>query len=72
LAWRLSKKTKCQLCLTGIKNNDCINNLPAAKLTNLKSRGYLKQPDSGFYILLRQIENSFAHNAQSLNDLMTL
>ncbi|XP_060845707.1 LOW QUALITY PROTEIN: uncharacterized protein LOC132925316 [Rhopalosiphum padi] len=68
LARKLSKKTKCQLCSSGIKNNDSIdNNLAAAKLTNLKSRGYLTQADSGFYILLRQIENSFALNAQSPN-----
>jgi hypothetical protein len=57
LARRLSKKTKCELCLSGIKNNESINNLPVAKLTNLKSRGYLTQPDSGYYILLRQLEN---------------
>lgn len=67
MARRLSKKTKCQLCLSGIKNNDCTHNLLAAKLTNLKSRGYLTQPDSGFYILLREIENSFELNAQSPN-----
>jgi len=57
LARKLSKKTKCQLCSSGIKNNDSIdNNLAAAKLTNLKSRGYLTQEDSGFYILLRQLK----------------
>lgn len=66
MARRVSNKTKCKLCLSGITNNDSTN-LPAAKLTNLKSRGYLIQPDSGFYILLRQIEDSFALNAQRPN-----
>jgi len=67
LARSIGKKIKNQLFLSGIKNNDCINNLPTAKLTNLKSRGYLTQPDSGFYILPREIENSFELNAQSPN-----
>ncbi|XP_060845624.1 uncharacterized protein LOC132925230 [Rhopalosiphum padi] len=39
LAWRLSKKSKCELCLSGIKTGGKEIDLPAAQLVNLKTLG---------------------------------
>lgn len=67
LARRLSKKTKCELCLSGLKTDGKEIDLPAAQLVNLKTLGFLTHPDNNFYILIKQIEVSFAIHAASAN-----
>ncbi|XP_022167049.1 uncharacterized protein LOC111031433 [Myzus persicae] len=67
LAKRVSKKTSCNACLSGIKNIDNHSNTQAAKLLNLKSRGYLTHPDSNFFMLLKLIEKCFVKHKDSQN-----
>lgn len=67
LAKRVSKKTSCNVCLSGIKNIDNHSNTQAAKLLNLKSRGYLTHPDSNFFMLLKQIDKCFVKHKDSQN-----
>lgn len=62
------KKTKCEVCLSGIRNtegNTC--DYKATQLVHLKSQGYLTHPDSSIFILVKCIEKSFQTNATSPN-----
>lgn len=68
MARKLSKRTKCEICLSGIRNIDgktC--NLNAAQLIHLKSKGFLTYPDGNFFMLIRLIETSFQIHAKSPN-----
>jgi len=53
--------------LSGIKSDGKEIDLPAAQLVNLKTLGFLTHPDNKFYILIKQIEVSFAIHATGTN-----
>ncbi|KAF0750105.1 Uncharacterized protein FWK35_00013843 [Aphis craccivora] len=55
------------MCLSGIRNHTKTTNLSAAKLVSIKPYVYLSHPDHSFFILLRQIEESFLKHCNSQN-----
>ena len=68
MARKLSKRTKCEICLSRIRNIDgktC--NLNEAQLIHLKSKGFLTYPDGNFFMIIRLIETSFEIHAKSPN-----
>uniref|UniRef100_A0A2S2PSU5 Transposable element P transposase-like RNase H C-terminal domain-containing protein n=1 Tax=Schizaphis graminum TaxID=13262 RepID=A0A2S2PSU5_SCHGA len=59
LAKRLSKKTKCTLCISGLKNNNSEINTNKSELVEMKTRGFLTHPNGNMYNTLQVIETSF-------------
>ncbi|KAL4088933.1 hypothetical protein QTP88_024011 [Uroleucon formosanum] len=66
IARKLLKKTKCELCIAGLKNLNSSSS-PEAELVNLKSRGYLTHPNQNVFLILRSLELSFVKHAGSIN-----
>ncbi|XP_050065110.1 uncharacterized protein LOC114121960 [Aphis gossypii] len=70
IAKRLVHKTKCEMCIRGLKtlntsSQDCIGK--EADLIRAKSKGYLTYPESNLFIIIKHIENCFAIHANSSN-----
>lgn len=70
IAKRLVHKTKCEMCIRGLKtlnksSQDCIGK--EADLIRAKSKGYLTYPDSNLFIIIKHIENCFAIHANLSN-----
>jgi len=66
IAKKLTKKTKCDFCLHGLKNfNE--NTSAEALLVNLKSRGYLTHPNNNLFQMLKNLESCFILHANSNN-----
>jgi len=61
---KLLKKTKCELCIAGLKNFSSSSS-PEAELVNLKSKGYLTHPNLNLFFILRNLELSFVKYADS-------
>lgn len=66
IARKLLKKTKCELCVAGLKNLNSSSS-PEAELVYLKSRGYLTHPSQNVFLILRSLELSFVKHAGSID-----
>lgn len=57
IAKRLVKSTKCELCISSIKNLNTYSTAGSeADLVNAKTRGYLTHPDRNLFIILKNLE----------------
>lgn len=70
IARRLVNRTKCDMCIKGLKTLNTSENLigKEADLINMKTKGFLTYPNSNLYIIIKHIEECFAIHANS-NDV---
>lgn len=66
IARRLIKHSKCEVFISNLKDYDNISRREAV-LVNLKSRGFLTNPDQHLFNILKLLESCFAKHASSQN-----
>jgi len=64
---RLKSQTKCKKCLNAMQIVYGHSSHQAADLTNLKTRGYLIQPNHQIYLLIKSLESCFEKYADNIN-----
>ncbi|KAF0701702.1 Uncharacterized protein FWK35_00037271, partial [Aphis craccivora] len=66
IARRLIKHSKCEVCISNLKDYDNIFRREGV-LVNLKSRGFLTNPDQNLFNILKLLESCFVKHASSQN-----
>lgn len=61
----MSKKNKCTLCISGLKNNNPEINTNKSELVEMKTRGFLTHPSGNMYNILQVLEASFQKHCSS-------
>lgn len=67
MAKRLSAKSKCQICASGLKNLNTTSYGTNADLITAKNRGYLTHPDSNLFKIIKALEISLTKCIDSPN-----
>lgn len=67
MAKRITLKTKCKSCASGLKNLNATTYGTNADLVIAKSRGYLTHPDSNLFQIIKALENSLTKCIDSPN-----
>jgi len=61
----LSKKNKCSLCISGLKNSEINTN--KSELVEMKSKGFLTHPNGNMCNILQVLETSFQKHCSFLD-----
>jgi len=66
IARRLIKHSKCEVCISNLKDYDNISRRETV-LVNLKSHGFLTNPDQNLFNVLKLLESCFVKHAKFQN-----